>query len=98
MNDYYVYIMASITNSTLYIGVTNSLQRRVAEHKSELIEGFSKRYKTTKLVYYEITQDVNAAIAREKQLKKWSRIKKDTLVETMNPEWKDLALEDFKNE
>ena len=90
MNDYYVYIMASKTNSTIYIGMTNDLKRRCAEHKSGLIPGFSQKYKTTKLVYFECTHDVNAAIAREKQLKKWSRQKKNFLIESMNLQWIDL--------
>ena len=93
MNDYYVYIMASQTNSTIYIGVTNNLIRRVNEHKSLQIDGFTKTYKTTKLVYYELTHNVEEAIAREKQLKKWNRQKKNTLVESINPDWRDLAQE-----
>ena len=76
MNSYYVYIMANKTDSTLYIGVTNDLVRRVYEHKNKLIEGFTCRYNVTKLVYFEITEDINAAIAREKQLKLWKRDKK----------------------
>ncbi len=90
---YYVYLMSNATNSTLYIGVTNNLQRRVYEHKNELTEGFTKRYHIHKLVYFENTTDVRAAIEREKQLKGWSRARKDALVATMNPEWKDLSLQ-----
>ena len=93
MNDYYVYIMASQTNSTIYIGVTNNLIRRVNEHKSLQIDGFTKTYKTSKLVYYELTHNVEEAIAREKQLKKWNRQKKNNLVESINPDWRDLAQE-----
>ena len=93
MNDYYVYIMASQTNSTIYIGVTNNLIRRVNEHKSLQIDWFTKTYKTTKLVYYELTHNVEEAIAREKQLKKWNRQKKNNLVESINPDWRDLAQE-----
>ena len=90
---YYVYLMSNATNSTLYIGVTNNLRRRVYEHKNELTEGFTKRYHIHKLVYFENTTDVRAAIEREKQLKGWSRAKKNALVATMNPEWMDLSLQ-----
>ena len=71
--------------------MTNDLTRRIYEHKQELIEGFTKRYHVHKLVYYEMTSDVKNAIEREKQLKHWVRAKKNALVETMNPEWKDLS-------
>ncbi len=90
MNSYYVYIMANKTDSTLYIGVTNDLVRRVYEHKNKLIEGFTCRYNVTKLVYFEITEDINAAIAREKQLKLWKRDKKNSLIASLNPRWEDL--------
>ena len=75
----------------MYIGVTNDLQRRVYEHRQELVEGFTKKYHVHKLVYYEQTGDVKAALAREKQLKGWRREKKDALVEAMNPDWNDLS-------
>ena len=75
----------------MYIGVTNDLKRRLYEHKHELIEGFTKSYHVHKLVYYEETGDVRAAIEREKQLKNWSRAKKNALVETMNPRWEELS-------
>ncbi len=78
---------------TLYIGVTNDLMRRVFEHKEKLVEGFTKKYNITMLVYYETTSDVHAAIAREKQLKSWRRSKKIALVESSNPQWKDISLE-----
>ena len=91
MHQYYVYIMAS-RGKTLYVGVTNALERRVYEHKQGHIKGFTARYKITKLVHYETTSDVSAAIEREKKLKAWRRSKKVALVETDNPEWKDLAL------
>ena len=91
MNEYYVYIMANASNSTVYIGMTNDLARRINEHKLGLIDGFTKRYCTNKLVYFESTCDVNAAIAREKQLKKWRREKKNWLIDKMNPQWNDLA-------
>ena len=76
----------------LYVGVTNNLERRVHEHKSGLIAGFTKKYKVTKLVYHEDTSVVQAAIAREKQLKAWRGSKKVTLVEPVNPLWEDMAL------
>jgi len=75
----------------MYIGVTNNLKRRIYEHKNKLVEGFTKRYNLTKLVYYEHTTDVNSAISREKELKGWRREKKNNLVIKMNPEWKDLS-------
>ncbi|MDE7380406.1 MAG: GIY-YIG nuclease family protein [Clostridia bacterium] len=90
--QYYVYILTTVNNTALYIGVTNDLRRRTIEHKSEIHDGFSKRYKTCKLVYYECTGDVKAAIAREKQLKGWRREKKLKLIESFNPEWDDLFM------
>ena len=89
MADYYVYIMTNEAG-TLYTGVTNDLVRRILEHKQKLIPGFTRRYNLTRLVYYEVTPDVRAAIAREKQIKGWLRRKKVALVESMNPEWRDL--------
>ena len=86
--QYYIYIVASLSKR-LYIGVTNNLMRRIWEHKQAL-SGFTKRYHIKRLVYYEMTEDVMAAIEREKQLKKWRRSKKIALVESMNPEWRDL--------
>ena len=88
---YWVYILANWDHSVLYVGVTNDLTRRLYEHKNGLHEGFTKKYRVTNLVYFEQTGDVNAAIAREKQLKGWRREKKDALVEQMNPEWNDLS-------
>jgi len=90
MKTYYVYILASKRNGTLYIGVTNNLTRRVYEHKNDLINGFAKKYKVHMLVYYEHTNDINSAIQREKRLKKWKREWKIELIETMNPDWHDL--------
>jgi putative endonuclease len=90
MNDYYVYILASKEHGTLYIGVTNNLVRRVYEHKEGLVDGFTKRYKVHNLVYYELTDSIEDAIAREKQLKKWNRAWKIELIESMNPRWRDL--------
>ena len=92
MFQYYVYIMSS-QSGVLYIGVTNDLNRRVGEHKEGLIPGFTRRYKVNRLVYYETTNDVNSAIAREKQIKRWRREKKVNLIETINREWNDLARE-----
>ena len=75
----------------MYIGVTNNLERRLFEHKNKLVAGFSSKYNIDKLVYSEETTDIQAAIAREKQLKSWRREKKNALVESLNPEWKDLS-------
>ncbi len=88
--SYYVYILASQRNGTLYIGVTNNLIKRIWEHREDLVEGFTKRYKIKTLVYFEETQDVSEALKREKQLKKWQRKWKLELIETRNPEWQDL--------
>ncbi|OGH69762.1 MAG: hypothetical protein A3C90_04825 [Candidatus Magasanikbacteria bacterium RIFCSPHIGHO2_02_FULL_51_14] len=87
---YYIYILAS-PSGTLYIGVTNHLRRRVWQHKMKLIEGFTKKYNCTRLVYYEEFHDINEAIRREKQLKNWSRKKKEILIAQMNSEWIDIA-------
>ncbi|MGQ0792786.1 MAG: GIY-YIG nuclease family protein [Deltaproteobacteria bacterium] len=90
MNIYYVYIMASKKNGTLYIGVTNNLLKRVYEHKSNIARGFTEKYCVHDLVYYEQTNDVHSAIEREKRLKKWNRKWKIELIENVNPDWKDL--------
>ena len=87
---YYTYILANKNDTTLYIGVTNDLQRRVAEHRSGVIPGFTQKYNCHKLVYFEEYSDVDLAIAREKQLKKWSRAKKEALIDTKNKERIDL--------
>ena len=88
---YYVYILASATNVTLYIGVTNNLPKRVYEHRNHADpDSFTSKYGVYKLVYFEETSDVRVALEREKQLKKWRRSKKNFLIETMNPEWRDL--------
>ena len=91
MKTYAVYIMTNMSG-TLYTGMTNDLIRRVYEHKQKLVPGFTKRYNITRLVYYETTGDVNAAIAREKQIKGLRRSKKIALIESMNPAWNDLSL------
>ena len=90
MKQYYVYILASKKNGTLYIGVTNNLVRRIYEHKQGFVEGFPKKYDVHKLVYFETTDDVNSAIHREKCLKKWNRAWKIKLIEENNSTWKDL--------
>jgi len=77
----------------MYIGMTNNLERRIYEHKNKIVDGFSKKYNLCKLVYFEHINDVNAAITREKEIKKWRREKKNNLVVTVNPEWKDLSNE-----
>lgn len=92
MKQYYVYILANRTK-TIYTGVTNNLQRRVFEHKHLMTKGFAYKYKLTKLVYYEVGRDIKVAISREKQIKGWLRKKKIALIESVNPEWKDLSEE-----
>ena len=92
-NQYYVYILASKKNGTLYIGVTSDLVKRAYEHKNNIIDGFTKKYNIHKLVYYEISDDIESAIRREKQLKKWNIKWKMNLIEKNNPEWKDLYFE-----
>ncbi len=87
---YYIYILASKKNGTLYIGVTSNLQKRVWEHKQKLIKGFTEKYNVHMLVYYEQFEDIEQAITREKQLKKWNRHWKIKLINTMNPGWDDL--------
>jgi putative endonuclease len=89
---YFVYILAN-RSRILYIGVTNDLQRRLYEHKHNLVPGFTSRYRMDRLVYFEETGDVQAAIAREKQLKGWLRAKKVALIESVNPTWEDLSVE-----
>ncbi|MBQ8545993.1 MAG: GIY-YIG nuclease family protein [Clostridia bacterium] len=87
---YNVYIITNHNNTVLYIGVTNNLERRIYEHKNELIEGFTQKYHLHKLVYNEQYNNVNDAIRREKQLKHWRREKKDNLIKSINPNWIDL--------
>ncbi len=95
---YYVYILTSPNNRVMYIGVTNNLERRVWEHKSKAVSGFTQKYNVTKLVYFEECSDIMSAIAREKQIKGWLRKKKDALVEVTNPEWKDISVEWYASE
>jgi len=92
MNYYYVYILSNWNNKVVYTGVTNNLERRMYEHKNKLIEGFSKKYNLTKLVYFEQFTNVNDAISREKEIKNWRREKKNALIETINISWKDLSI------
>ena len=93
MKEYYVYILTNFHRTVLYIGVTNDVLRRVRQHQAKKNEGFTSKYNVDILVYYEKYQDVNNAIRREKQLKGWSRAKKDALIATKNPEFKDLMRE-----
>ena len=88
---YYTYILTNWNNKVMYIGMTNNLERRLYEHRHHMIDGFTRRYNVYKLVYYETSPDVKAAIAREKELKGWMRARKDALFETMNPDWQDLS-------
>ena len=85
-----VYILASARNGTLYIGVTSDLVKRIFEHRNDFVDGFTKTYKVHRLVYYEVFDDITAAITREKQIKKWNRKWKQELIERDNPYWNDL--------
>jgi putative endonuclease len=91
--QYYIYLLASKRKGTLYVGVTSNLIKRVNEHKNNLVSGFTQKYKVHDLVYYETTADINSAITREKQMKKWKRAWKIELIEKNNPEWRDLYFE-----
>ena len=91
IHQYYLYILSNKYNGTLYIGITNDLERRIFEHKNQLVEGFSKKYKLNRLVYFETFQYINDAIRREKNMKKWKRQWKINLIEEANPTWKDLS-------
>ena len=90
MADYFIYIMTNKYNTVLYIGVTNNLIRRCHEHKKQTIKGFTSKYNVHKLVYYETTTEIESAILREKQLKRWNRNKKEQLIKRQNPQWEDL--------
>ena len=96
MKHYYVYIMTN-KSKTLYTGVTNELVRRAFEHKHKLVEGFTKRYNITRLVWYEEFNNAQEAIECEKQIKGWVRKKKIYLIESKNPKWKDLSVEWFRD-
>lgn len=89
--SYYVYLLTNWNNQVMYVGVTNDLNRRIYEHKNKMVEGFTAKYNLSKLIYFEETNDINAAIAREKEIKRWRREKKNKLVEQLNPQWKDLS-------
>ena len=90
---YYVYLMTNWNHRVMYVGVTNDIMRRLDEHKNKLIKGFTEKYNINKLVYFEETANVYSAIAREKEIKKWRRQKKNALVQSLNPEWSDLLNE-----
>ena len=94
--SYYVYLMANKTNSVIYTGMTNNLERRVYEHKHKLFQGFTSKYNVNKLVYFEEFDDVTQAIYREKQIKGWVRRKKVALIESKNPDWSDLSEDWFE--
>jgi putative endonuclease len=91
VRTYYVYILTTKNNKMLYVGVTNSLERRISEHKSKLIPGYTEKYNLNKLIYYQEFTRVEDAIAAEKQIKGWLRIKKDNLISKFNPERRDLS-------
>ena len=88
---YYVYILTNWNNRVMYIGVTSDLRRRIYEHKNELVDGFTKKYHVHKLVYYESTGDPVSAISREKELKGWTRKRKNALAESQNPNWEEIT-------
>ena len=90
MKTFYFYIIINKHHTVLYCGITNNLQRRMYEHKNKILKGFSSKYNCTKLVYYESSTDINTIISREKEIKKWRREKKVTLIERQNPTWNDL--------
>lgn len=96
MNKFYVYIMTNLSN-TLYVGITNNLERRIYEHKHELLPGFTNRYKIHRLIYFEEFCDVYSAIQREKQIKGWVRRKKIVLIDSINPQWIDLTQDWFED-
>ncbi|MCK4663524.1 MAG: GIY-YIG nuclease family protein [Bacteroidales bacterium] len=89
-SNYYVYMITNLSNKVLYIGVTNDLKRRIYEHKNGAINGFTKKYNVYKLIYFEHFTNIEHAIKKEKQLKKWKRLWKNELVESKNPKWADL--------
>jgi len=95
MKQYYVYLLASEQNGTLYTGITSDLKKRIWEHKNNIIKSFTKKYDVHNLVYYEIHGDVEQALLREKKIKKWRRTWKLKLIESMNPKWEDLYDELF---
>ena len=88
---YFVYLLTNWNHRVMYVGITNDLVRRVYEHKNKVVRGFTEKYHVDKLVYFEQTNAVQSALAREKEIKKWRREKKDALVKSLNPEWTDLS-------
>jgi putative endonuclease len=90
--QYAVYILTNRSNKVMYVGVTSNLERRLAQHKDKSVSGFTAKYRVDRLVYYELTNDVLSAIAREKEVKKWRREKKNRLVESINPQWIELEI------
>lgn len=90
-------MLSNWNNKVLYTGMTNNLERRIYEHRNKLVKGFTEKYNVDKLVYFDYTSDVNSAIAREKEIKGWTRLKKNKLIESTNPEWKDLSKEFFES-
>ncbi len=90
---YFVYLLTNWNNKVMYVGVTNNIERRIYEHKNKTVQGFTEKYNVSKPVYFEETNDVTSAISREKEIKKWRREKRNTLVHGMNPEWEDLSKE-----
>lgn len=98
MKDYYVYFLTNKTNEVLYVGFTNNIERRLAEHTESKTNGFSHKYRTFKLVYVEVFSNPNDAIAREKQIKNWRRSKKNFLIKQQNPEWLDLSQQWYQPE
>ena len=90
--QYAVYILTNRSNKVMYVGVTSSLERRLAQHKDKSVSGFTAKYRVDRLVYYELTNDVLSAITREKEVKKWRREKKNRLVESINPQWIELEI------
>jgi putative endonuclease len=97
LKDYFVYIITNKNQSVLYTGVTNDLEQRMAEHIAGLVKGFSARYHLNRLLWLESSPDVKSAIAREKEIKGWLRAKKVALINSLNPEWKDLSVDWFQS-
>jgi putative endonuclease len=95
--QYFIYMVTNFRQTALYTGITNSLQRRIWQHKHGTFAGFTKRYKCDRLVYFEEYTEVDQAIAREKQLKGWTRAKKNELIASVNPEWNDLAADWYRD-
>ncbi len=97
VHQYFVYMLTNAWRNVIYTGVTNSLETRIWQHKNGAVDGFTKKYNCHSLVYYEIHEQISQAIEREKQIKGWSRAKKDALVASLNPKWEDLAAQWYAN-